>query len=425
MKILITNVYTYQNRGDAAILSVLLSQLKLIFPGSQIDISTTSPEENNGNFEGSKLFTSFTRILFGYKGLHRILVSADLLIGGTITCLVYKLWSRDLKLTVYKPTRILMSKFMEADLIIGVGGGYLGKKEGDIKGTLDLCIQLYPVFIGNFCGKQTILYSQSIGPFVNKIQNIICCHVLNGVDGIFAREDVTHNILLDLGIPTNRIWRTVDAGFLFRKGGATSARTERANKKKKVGITVRKWPDSASQTKYEDSIAETVAHIINKYNYEVVFVAQVTAKDFSDDDRMISRNIIKRLPKDVRKNIAEVTAPYDQILKIYSSLWCIIGTRFHSVIFSISNNIPSIAIEYEHKTMGIMEDLGLESWVIPIEKTNGEKLIHMFDKLNDTHDGYVKYLERKVPSYKKKAERTATIMEELVKLRFLPSSGEK
>jgi polysaccharide pyruvyl transferase WcaK-like protein len=29
--------------------------------------------------------------------------------------------------------------------------------------------------------------------------------------------------------------------------------------------------------------------------------------------------------------------------------------------------VPGIAIEYEHKTRGIMRDLGLEDWVLPME----------------------------------------------------------
>ena len=42
------------------------------------------------------------------------------------------------------------------------------------------------------------------------------------------------------------------------------------------------------------------------------------------------------------------------------------GTRFQSVVLSLMSGTRAVAIEYEHKTRGIMRDLGLEAWVPPI-----------------------------------------------------------
>ena len=56
-----------------------------------------------------------------------------------------------------------------------------------------------------------------------------------------------------------------------------------------------------------------------------------------------------------------------------------INTMFHSVIFSISENVPSIAVTYGgNKGDGIMRDLELNEYSIPIEKITSGALIEAF-----------------------------------------------
>lgn len=60
---------------------------------------------------------------------------------------------------------------------------------------------------------------------------------------------------------------------------------------------------------------------------------------------------------------------------IYSFYDYIIGTRFHSLIFSLSEHVPEIAISYDgYKSVGIMKDMKLDDYVIDIadvtEKNN-------------------------------------------------------
>ena len=74
---------------------------------------------------------------------------------------------------------------------------------------------------------------------------------------------------------------------------------------------------------------------------------------------------------------------YD-LKKIYGYCDFIVGTRFHSVIFSLSQYIPAIAISYiGNKTMGIMKDIGLEEYVIDIEEVSCNRLLEMFDKMKN------------------------------------------
>jgi colanic acid/amylovoran biosynthesis protein len=80
-----------------------------------------------------------------------------------------------------------------------------------------------------------------------------------------------------------------------------------------------------------------------------------------------------------------------------------VGTRFHGVIFALTGYVPSIAIEYEHKTRGIMHDLGLDQWIISMTSVTAAKLKTMFDQLLRERDAYSEQLHAELPKYLKRA----------------------
>jgi colanic acid/amylovoran biosynthesis protein len=60
-----------------------------------------------------------------------------------------------------------------------------------------------------------------------------------------------------------------------------------------------------------------------------------------------------------------------QALKaLYAELEVMIGTRMHANILSIISGTPVVAVAYEHKTAGIMNMLGLASFVVPIDQAS-------------------------------------------------------
>ena len=92
-----------------------------------------------------------------------------------------------------------------------------------------------------------------------------------------------------------------------------------------------------------------------------------------------------------------------QIKAAYNQLDFLIGTRFHSVIFSLTSGVPCIAIEYEHKSRGIMRELGLEHWVLAIGDVTEAGLGSLFDKMVRERDAYRNQLTRVMPQYVRRA----------------------
>jgi len=67
---------------------------------------------------------------------------------------------------------------------------------------------------------------------------------------------------------------------------------------------------------------------------------------------------------------------------LYSHFEFFVGTRFHSVIFSLTSKVPSIAIGYGgNKAKGIMSFFELENYTVSIDDVESKQLIKMFDSL--------------------------------------------
>jgi colanic acid/amylovoran biosynthesis protein len=103
---------------------------------------------------------------------------------------------------------------------------------------------------------------------------------------------------------------------------------------------------------------------------------------------------------------------YHELKSLYANLDFLIGTRFHSVIFSLASFVPCIAIEYEHKTGGIMRELGLHRWVIPFEDVTAERLQSLFDELIQNADSYRAYLREVIPPYIIQSQAFATTLKQ-------------
>ena len=81
----------------------------------------------------------------------------------------------------------------------------------------------------------------------------------------------------------------------------------------------------------------------------------------------------------------------------------LIGARYHSIVFAINNNIPFVALSYEHKIAGLLKQLNKESQSVDIEHgletLKGQKIIlqSIKQKIETSHkDLDCTYLAKKI-----------------------------
>ena len=127
---------------------------------------------------------------------------------------------------------------------------------------------------------------------------------------------------------------------------------------------------------------------LDQNGFHPVFVEHVFS-DMDHENDMTCIDQIRSLLKD--KCAYSVFSDRDlscrQMKSVYAAFDYVIGTRFHSVIFSLASGTPGIAITYGgNKGDGIMRDLGMEGYAIPIHQISSGELIRRFEMLHGNRD---------------------------------------
>jgi colanic acid/amylovoran biosynthesis protein len=157
----------------------------------------------------------------------------------------------------------------------------------------------------------------------------------------------------------------------------------------------------------------------------VLIIPQVTSEQQNDDDRQVG----KRLQKLVGRHdnvifLSQRFSHYD-IKALFGCLDYLVGTRFHSVIFALTAGVPALAIEYEHKTSGIMQDLGLDEWVLPMNAVTADGLWRLFDCLTRKSQLYLRQLQKRLPAYTAAARHSSELIKQAYDRRHADTATTK
>lgn len=413
MKVLVVNAYVRENGGDAALLSVLLHQLARAYPTAVLSIAGMEDPvlrpffESIPNIGSVRRYTSIESLSAARRVARKLL---SVVIGELWFIGPRSLWIR-LEVFLPKEVRAEIVAIRSANAIVALGGGYLNGKN-NLGGNLNVYYLLLPVRLAQRLGKPVIFAPQSYGPFGNTWQIKKVQKTLNKAALIMVREQTSIDLLVRLGIQQSLLYKTVDSGFAFTTPPISDIRPKFGIPKstKIVGVTARQWLPYKQQMVYERALAATIDHIQSHHKMKVVLIPQVTSAFQADDDRIVERRIADYCDQTNQPVVIDRAINHHTLKALYGQLDYLIGTRFHSVIFGLTSGVPAIAIEYEHKTGGIMRDLGLDEWVRTINKVTADDLIQTFDKLVARRDDYAYHIATCVPAYIKKTDETPKLI---------------
>lgn len=397
MRILITNVYSWKNKGDAAIVLSLLDDVRRQFPNCHLAISSTDPvnldrygvQEHfqsvltifknrfpiiRSTFSGRLLY-NFHHVLFRFR-MNIFIALSKLGIHP------YFLFSDEMAFKI--------KSYAKFDLIIACGGGYLLQTNKLPK--LDRWLRIhdpllfaYDFYLAKAFNKPYILYNQSIGPFCRRSDFMAYIRFLRDAKVVLCRESLTYQRLKEAEV--SNIKQVTDIAFhLAPKASNLLTKYITKNDGIKIGLTVRKWLGSDRQDFYENALAKFIRTVLfQDGNAQFFFMPQVHYPEGGDDDSIVSQRIRNKLPRKFLGSvhlIAEDLHPAE-LKHAIGQMDYFVGTRMHSNIFALSMGIKTIAIAYEPKTAGIMKDLGLSRYVIRMEKINAENLLSLFSEIQE------------------------------------------
>lgn len=304
--------------------------------------------------------------------------------------------------------------FKESKAVIFKGGGFI-HSYGSITDPYIMFFLLYYAMLAKKHNISVIFMPNSFGPFKNKWATKLVKRVLSKVDVITVREKISQTVLSDL--LSDNIPFYPDLGFFMEPDHSFEVDNYLENKNilkynKKVGITVRPYrfdghpnPKKAYQN-YIDSFVTFINYLTEK-GYFPILIAQTMGPSYNEDDNEAINLIASQInDKGSFSIISDLALNAKEIKKIYASMDYVVGTRFHSVIFSLSSEVPSIAVSYGgNKGKGIMKELGLDDYEISIENLSSDFLIEKFKSMEINKDKYITTLRIKMNEYLKLREQ--------------------
>jgi colanic acid/amylovoran biosynthesis protein len=381
-RILITNGYSWFNKGDAAIAIATLILLKKQWPQTEITVVSLTPEIDGPHYKryGAEVTDDFfSDSLLSKNSLTKILKVAGTALQVGVNIMFHKV-GLDIKKVLPANKYDILRRYLEAELIISLGGGFLNDSYGSI-----FLLHLFQIFVSVSLKKPTVICAQSIGPMKGRIHVLFARMILSKADLITVREKPSQISLTKMKV-TAPVYITADMTFSLDLPAKTSSNRLRQGKTPPfVGITVRRWvyPGSPNPTEeYENYVrvfSRFIDHLIEERNATIYLIPQVIGpKD--DDDRMVARDVSRKVRH--KKGIVVLESDYSpfEIIQLIAQMDLFVGTRMHSNIFSLMSSVPTVAVSYQHKTDGIMNMLGLKEWVIPIEELTFQRLVKKADE---------------------------------------------
>ncbi len=405
-RVLVTNVYSARNAGDAAIVLGMIDCLRRT-PGFEDAEIALSSADHRGDAAAYPVPVepSFHSLKDACRGGPRLRCLYFLKVLAPLSLLWAGAWRlARWDLPVPRGLRRLLRCYARSDLVIAAGGGYL-YTTSRLHGNVMLLIHLHSFRLAALLGKPVYLWAQSIGPFAAGYQARMVRLALRAVRLVEVREDLSRDLVAgwELKVPVRE---AADAAFLLPAaepdadlGLATRGDSPR------VGMTVRRWfRDPAQQLDYQRTMAAFADRLVQEYNAEVVFVPQVTAVRQHDDDRRAAREVAGLMTRTDRARVIEDELSAPQVKWLCGRMDLFVGTRMHSNIFALSLGVPTLAISYQPKTDGIMAQLGLGAFVLPITGLSPGHLWQAFDHLRESAGEVREKLRRVIPEQTARAE---------------------
>jgi len=438
MKLLITWIGPWLDKGEAAMLISMGKMLRDKFPEIDITASASSFQLENIDMIKYKrygfsvmpgIFPSIFSTLpkptgIRSKTLKILILLPPFLIkitGTIIWAILYKNLNIDAKLLVRGDADIVKS-YKESDCVIFCGGQNVTNL------NINIIISFYEIVFSKMLGKPVMIWANSLGPFKPEYIRPIVTHFINKVDIITTREETSKNCLDHIGV-TAPSFVTADSAFVLPTVTPEEALSlikremENPENRPMVGITVIPWrfpgeinPDEKFED-YLNAMAGAVDHIIEKLGAHVLFFPQVIVTNIKDD-RPISRKVLNKVKNKTRVTVLTNDYSPEQLKGMYGLMSFLIGTRFHSCIFAQSMHVPTIAIEYDgHKALGIMKLLGTDIYVCDINTITSSELISKIDEVWNNRDEISQILGRNVKVMREKCMNNLSLAVEFLDLK--------
>jgi polysaccharide pyruvyl transferase CsaB len=248
-------------------------------------------------------------------------------------------------------------------LLLG-GGGFIANKLQ----PLSLYYWLFLISCAKLLRKRVFLFSIGCGPFRSGISVALAKIVLNRVNVILPRDQISANLIQEITGESNKIVQTADITFLLNakiKNDPSLIDIVKKNPRPFVLFAMcsrfhepKIWHGKTYDVKFQQYV-QAISDLAD-FVVETLGGTPIFFPFFNNDLRFYAYVLQKmRFAKHVR--FVPYTLDVDAVLSLFHNCDFVIGSRYHSIVFSILAEVPILPIVYHHKSYSLAKQVGLET----------------------------------------------------------------
>jgi len=409
--VLIINVHSLRNAGDAALAEMAVRTVRSAFDHPHILVAATDWTEMEvaPEWEPIDMIGSFAaRFRSHQRGKDRWRLWA--IVTGVFVSLTYVLERRVARRPCHSFGRwqALLDAYANADVVVSCPGNILSNTA---TWGLPFLVATWTIAFAQMLGKPLYVLPQSVGPFRHRWEHAILKRLYGQARIVMLREPVSFRLARESGIAETRLRLVPDLAFAYPAAelGADDPLMSRLHRcaRPLVGVTVTNSLVSrlgdAVWNQYEIAIAEALSSFQDALGGCIVFFPQVTGPTEKEDDRIAARRIASRMDQGTDVLLIESALSPGILKALYGTTDVFVATRMHSAIFAMSMYVPTIVIAYMHKSHGLAELLGTEDLTLSVEDVDGTSLSRLLFQLWDDRPAVQLCLHDRIPEIVRKA----------------------
>lgn len=404
MKILIRGA-GFQNKGAEAMLKATVQLLGMRVPGATFYSTVTAQEARYAYISGvSPIFKRPTKYATILSMLPCLLPLYEYMLSRKKPD-----FARAVK--THKQAAYEIATTGAVDAVVDVSGFLYGDTWGP-----NWCKYAWPWV--EYCAKARkpyVFLSQAWGPFENTEVAYWVAKFCNAAALVTSRDHISSQFLARIcDVETCNIQETPDVAFCFQGGNRiTAEHTLRGlgleQDRPLIGLVpnmkvYERTEGIGADNTYISLLTKLANQCIDRFDANILLAPnQINVPGNSaPDDRFLCSMVVNRIQQRARCFVLRDYLSSETIKAVLGQLDLLVSSRFHSLVFALSQGVPVIALGWSHKYQELLREFGLENSVIDHESLNTDKAMTLIQHSIKDRDNIIHDIKKALPSIQDK-----------------------
>jgi polysaccharide pyruvyl transferase CsaB len=251
------------------------------------------------------------------------------------------------------------------------------------------------ILFARMSGKPVIILAVGVGPYKTKLARLMGKIILNQVELITVRDEVSRQWLIKMGVKRPPVHLTYDPVISLEPQVKHSQIDLGEKKCPWFGMSIRPWP---YDQEYVDKMVQIADHVVSKYEAQVVFIPM-----HYGPDNTLSHDIKNKMKLKKSAKVLDDRFTIYELMDVMGKMDIVIGMRLHSLIIASKMNVPVVGLIYDPKVESYLKIIGQECYACNINGLKVEDLKGQIERVYNNQEAIKDDLKKNIQRVKGEA----------------------